>query len=113
MIRRPPRSTPLYSSAASDVYKRQVRDPVREVAVEVRQEPGDVGHEGMRVLIGGHGRHLARLDLRGEEPQGVGALDGAADTVLGDHLEHPRLRQEGDVAIHAPRWHVALLTKAG
>src|SRR5674476_1409403 len=24
MIRRPPRSTPLYSSAASDVYKRQV-----------------------------------------------------------------------------------------
>ena len=26
MIRRPPRSTPLYSSAASDVYKRQVSD---------------------------------------------------------------------------------------
>ena len=25
MIRRPPRSTPLYSSAASDVYKRQVQ----------------------------------------------------------------------------------------
>src|SRR5674476_62242 len=24
MIRRPPRSTPLYSSAASDVYKRQI-----------------------------------------------------------------------------------------
>ena len=28
MIRRPPRSTPLYSSAASDVYKRQVKIPV-------------------------------------------------------------------------------------
>src|SRR5660397_168450 len=26
MIRRPPRSTPLYSSAASDVYKRQLVD---------------------------------------------------------------------------------------
>ena len=26
MIRRPPRSTPLYSSAASDVYKRQQSD---------------------------------------------------------------------------------------
>ena len=26
MIRRPPRSTPLYSSAASDVYKRQRKD---------------------------------------------------------------------------------------
>ena len=25
MIRRPPRSTPLYASAASDVYKRQVQ----------------------------------------------------------------------------------------
>src|SRR5450759_3524449 len=28
MIRRPPRSTPLYSSAASDVYKRQDQDPM-------------------------------------------------------------------------------------
>src|SRR5665647_3487684 len=27
MIRRPPRSTPLYSSAASDVYKRQLLRP--------------------------------------------------------------------------------------
>src|SRR5660398_322897 len=26
MIRRPPRSTPLYSSAASDVYKRQLHE---------------------------------------------------------------------------------------
>ena len=30
MIRRPPRSTPLYSSAASDVYKRQVIDLPKE-----------------------------------------------------------------------------------
>src|SRR5665647_1150697 len=32
MIRRPPRSTPLYSSAASDVYKRQLfnhESPIR------------------------------------------------------------------------------------
>src|SRR5450759_3826253 len=29
MIRRPPRSTPLYSSAASDVYKRQALGCVR------------------------------------------------------------------------------------
>eukprot|EP00826_Nyctotherus_ovalis_P045467 TRINITY_DN5038_c0_g2_i5.p1 TRINITY_DN5038_c0_g2~~TRINITY_DN5038_c0_g2_i5.p1 ORF type:complete len:121 (-),score=36.12 TRINITY_DN5038_c0_g2_i5:36-371(-) len=28
MIRRPPRSTPLYSSAASDVYKRQAKGNV-------------------------------------------------------------------------------------
>eukprot|EP00826_Nyctotherus_ovalis_P036214 TRINITY_DN3195_c0_g1_i7.p3 TRINITY_DN3195_c0_g1~~TRINITY_DN3195_c0_g1_i7.p3 ORF type:complete len:174 (+),score=41.72 TRINITY_DN3195_c0_g1_i7:25-522(+) len=30
MIRRPPRSTPLYSSAASDVYKRQVISQERD-----------------------------------------------------------------------------------
>src|SRR5660398_100364 len=29
MIRRPPRSTPLYSSAASDVYERQAADGAR------------------------------------------------------------------------------------
>src|SRR5660398_99886 len=37
MIRRPPRSTPLYSSAASDVYKRQTLDELRqsgEIVVE-------------------------------------------------------------------------------
>ena len=51
MIRRPPRSTPLYSSAASDVYKRQnvksgleivpVRwiDKVLEVALESKPVP--------------------------------------------------------------------------
>src|SRR5660397_72576 len=32
MIRRPPRSTPLYSSAASDVYKRQPPSYAGEVA---------------------------------------------------------------------------------
>src|SRR5660397_299155 len=30
MIRRPPRSTPLYSSAASDVYKRQTLHQLRQ-----------------------------------------------------------------------------------
>ena len=31
MIRRPPRSTPLYSSAASDVYKRQGLTSTRQI----------------------------------------------------------------------------------
>src|SRR5665647_3697758 len=34
MIRRPPRSTPLYSSAASDVYKRQVRSVARNARID-------------------------------------------------------------------------------
>src|SRR5660398_305021 len=37
MIRRPPRSTPLYSSAASDVYKRQMKGKVYLVG----SGPGD------------------------------------------------------------------------
>src|SRR5450759_845429 len=39
MIRRPPRSTPLYSSAASDVYKRQV---VEEQELVKRARQGDL-----------------------------------------------------------------------
>ena len=35
MIRRPPRSTPLYSSAASDVYKRQMTAGFMAVTMEV------------------------------------------------------------------------------
>src|SRR5660398_302863 len=38
MIRRPPRSTPLYSSAASDVYKRQAGSAVSAVACGVDTE---------------------------------------------------------------------------
>src|SRR5665647_3640555 len=46
MIRRPPRSTPLYSSAASDVYKRQIMDtgdPVTgiEVAGQRADQPDE------------------------------------------------------------------------
>ena len=40
MIRRPPRSTPLYSSAASDVYKRQ---PIPAMGVKFSNPPLDLG----------------------------------------------------------------------
>ena len=36
MIRRPPRSTPLYSSAASDVYKRQLQPPLLRPPLRLR-----------------------------------------------------------------------------
>src|SRR5660397_271228 len=52
MIRRPPRSTPLYSSAASDVYKRQPRErdeshhhtPDRGTSPHPRKDDGVPGH---------------------------------------------------------------------
>src|SRR5660397_5439 len=55
MIRRPPRSTPLYSSAASDVYKRQALPGlVRPVTDEI--------HFGERVgLIGPNGTGKTQL----------------------------------------------------
>src|SRR5660397_109289 len=43
MIRRPPRSTPLYSSAASDVYKRQTQTPIEKQEIEIVERKG-VGH---------------------------------------------------------------------
>ena len=44
MIRRPPRSTPLYSSAASDVYKRQahLNGYKKGIYVGVRVKQGDI-----------------------------------------------------------------------
>src|SRR5660397_51600 len=39
MIRPPPRSTPLYSSAASDVYKRQVLRRLKNAAGEHLEAP--------------------------------------------------------------------------
>src|SRR5450759_67196 len=52
MIRRPPRSTPLYSSAASDVYKRQglglANGPLERGHVQLAQRP--LGHVYVEVL---------------------------------------------------------------
>src|SRR5665647_104438 len=48
MIRRPPRSTPLYSSAASDVYKRQLYTDLLTRNPDLFQTP----HEGLTVVEG-------------------------------------------------------------
>ena len=55
MIRRPPRSTPLYSSAASDVYKRQVISytsiPFVEDSYNILESSPDPGGLPYRFLI--------------------------------------------------------------
>src|SRR5450759_2310788 len=76
MIRRPPRSTPLYSSAASDVYKRQVQDrglaARAEAPVRLQRTEGRVGTSAGR-LQGVRGRFLAGDPAHGErEAQAVG-----------------------------------------
>src|SRR5674536_55220 len=60
MIRRPPRSTLSSSSAASDVYKRQLLESLRE-----RQGRGGLTRRGPPGLTHGHGRVPGRFEKRG------------------------------------------------
>src|SRR5665647_3630142 len=76
MIRRPPRSTPLYSSAASDVYKRQRSWWVSDRGQEGARVQDAVGVE--RELDPAHQAQLGRV-LKCEK---VRLLRGA-DAVLG------------------------------
>src|SRR5660398_146410 len=56
MIRRPPRSTPLYSSAASDVYKRQgARGVTQECRAPWLIERRPVGDAILELLDGASG----------------------------------------------------------
>src|SRR5660398_61437 len=72
MIRRPPRSTPLYSSAASDVYKRQAVEHADGVGQLARVQLGQAVADRTADLLG----VLRRCDLAG--------ADGP-DGLIGDH----------------------------
>src|SRR5660397_100403 len=83
MIRRPPRSTPLYSSAASDVYKRQVLVFLRLSAgqrSDVAREPLHLaaaeapGHSGESLEIDG-------VEMLQAELPGEGGLTGVTAQV--------------------------------
>src|SRR5450756_3120015 len=89
MIRRPPRSTQSRSSAASDVYKRQLRDPPVAIETgEARPEDGereagdclvatqshtDEGMDGRRRCCCCHAQQQADIGIAGlhgsEEPE--------------------------------------------
>src|SRR5660397_297055 len=71
MIRRPPRSTPLYSSAASDVYKRQVYPQARAGRPRTPAQPPS----GLGDLL-----TLLRVGFT-EPPQSPGALVRSYRTV--------------------------------
>src|SRR5674476_1598812 len=59
MIRRPPRFTPLYSSAASDVYKRQIHGGVRDPPLMGAPSLVGVGGAGEQVGVDVIGQALA------------------------------------------------------
>src|SRR5665647_997030 len=100
MIRRPPRSTPLYSSAASDVYKRQLKHSAdgkheegRTEAVAIKDTPKAVLEAAVRCAkLVGDG--LYGVDLK-ENASGVYVIEindnpnidaGMEDAMLGDEL---------------------------
>ncbi len=75
---------------------------VGEIVVCIGEHPRDVGHESLAVFLGRDRRRFPGTVSRIEQPEGVRALDSAPDTPLGDRLQHPRLREQSDMAIDAP-----------
>src|SRR5674476_1526429 len=69
MIRRPPRSTPLYSSAASDVYKRQLKAFPREVFLSLPYFDGL--HRFLPALVKREGYAIGYVDVV-DRPRGAG-----------------------------------------
>src|SRR5665254_21977 len=69
MIRRPPRSTRVRSSAASDVYKRQVglrlRDPGQSLRSARRSTARLRAEQGHTVGESRMSHHLSRMEKRG------------------------------------------------
>src|SRR5660398_16782 len=80
ILRQTPRSTPLYSSAASDVYKRQVTDSETEVRYDRDAKPGIANL--LDILAATSGRGIP--DLEAEfGTGGYGKFKGAvADAVV-------------------------------
>ena len=92
MIRRPPRSTPLYSSAASDVYKRQV------VSVDTFQR----AHQIMRCLYHHSAAVYAVLDLQAGDISRL--AKSACEAILSKGWTEIK---RGDLTRHATYWHGA------
>ena len=58
MIRRPPRSTPLYSSAASDVYKRQVNKETIIKRIEQRKSIENRTDDDLNTIVKRYDKYM-------------------------------------------------------
>src|SRR5450759_2747095 len=101
MIRRPPRSTPLYSSAASDVYKRQRAGSAARPA----PAPGGRGGDRGAARAGGgppagrrRGQPGAGRDRDRPRPMGAGADRCRVHGLRGDPLQAARYRDRHGVS---------------
>jgi len=73
----------------------------RQVPVGFGEEAGDEGHEGVPMVVWGHGGYLVRAELGGCGAEDVGAFDGTSDTLLGDDVEDTGFGEQADVAVQA------------
>src|SRR5674476_1693191 len=92
MRRRPPRSTPLYSSAASDVYKRQLVNVLIADRESVRPIEGRKAHE-----------RLVHHDA--ERVEIAPSIDELSHRLLGTHVVRRahRTTARGEAAVKARR----------
>src|SRR5665647_200466 len=94
MIRRPPRSTPLYSSAASDVYKRQVQGGGRaRLAMEALHELLVVG-EALAQDLHRHEPPQRRVSRKEDLSHAAAAQPSLDPVAAGDQ---PALRRGGSI----------------
>src|SRR5665647_2508241 len=104
MIRRPPRSTPLYSSAASDVYKRQAQwrhDTLRPGAVALDAQRGPAVTEDAQAAEAPRAVDAGILERAPEHDfdptfdrvqqvcELLDAIERRVEVVLGRTLEYP------------------------
>eukprot|EP01102_Stenamoeba_stenopodia_P002134 TRINITY_DN118_c0_g2_i2.p1 TRINITY_DN118_c0_g2~~TRINITY_DN118_c0_g2_i2.p1 ORF type:complete len:189 (+),score=22.35 TRINITY_DN118_c0_g2_i2:2-568(+) len=109
MIRRPPRSTRVRSSAASDVYKRQVSTQSTGFGTKQPKTVKNQTHtkhliKMRRVLAGpGTNNHVAKKDIGKEAPSGGGA-DGyrRAAVATGPGASHGQYTATQDIGKMAP-----------
>ena len=78
-----------------------------DVTVEVVEQTGHEGEEGLGVLLGAHGRHLVGLQLGRCRSQPVRPLDRAPHPPLGHHLQHSGLGQQGHMPVQTADGHIA------
>src|SRR5660397_124951 len=101
MIRRPPRSTPLYSSAASDVYKRQLTGCTtardwRQSSAAARADARNTAESGTPPSFAASIGPLS--DIVTPTPTGVGT-DTGADAALKRRKHAQANRQQGQRSV--------------
>eukprot|EP00656_Telonema_subtile_P048426 TRINITY_DN5765_c0_g1_i3.p1 TRINITY_DN5765_c0_g1~~TRINITY_DN5765_c0_g1_i3.p1 ORF type:complete len:457 (+),score=102.61 TRINITY_DN5765_c0_g1_i3:81-1451(+) len=100
MIRRPPRSTLSSSSAASDVYKRQVQLTIEDL--ESQHDPVADLEEEIQMIKGMEDRMQQVLDDQSAQPDGCVQFNPAADLERAREFFTCGMRFKGTIAI--PGW---------